>query len=67
MMVKLDWTKNFNLNNSFATNLHSFALLFFHTLNLDVRLEPSESLFPGLQFGHKNDLKRSPDGRVTHV
>ena len=46
---------------------HSFALFFSHTLNLNVRLEPVKSLFPGLQFGHKNDLERSPDERVMPV
>ncbi|KAF5933368.1 hypothetical protein HYC85_029539 [Camellia sinensis] len=32
--------------------------------NLGVRLKPLESLFPGLRFGHKNDLKRSLDERI---
>ena len=49
------------------TSRHSFALFSLHTLNLNVRLEPLESLFLGLQFGHKNDLERNPDERVIPV
>ena len=41
------------------SNLYQNKHNFLHSWNFDAMLVPLESLLPGLQFGHKNDLKRS--------
>ena len=57
---KLVWEKfGMNPGRTKTERLHQNRHNFLYNWNFDARLPPLEILLMGLQFGHKNDLKKS--------
>ena len=57
-----DMTFGTFLELSKLTYLHSLGYIYFYKMNLEVRFVPLESRLQELQFEHKCDPIRSPDG-----